>query len=201
MGRAELKVNIRGNLTMNRLKGLAGYLSGSIDFSEDKGCKWRDAITPFLETKNVRVFNPLKHSFYGTHDLDTVKRPRMQELLEGGNYEELRLEMKELNHWDLRCVDLSSFLVVNYDIDIFTCGTHEEIFKANTQVKPVLLMIGPNRRNKMPKWIYGRFPPEHMFENWNDLSEYLTNIDSDPNYEFTRADKKRWLFFDGPHMY
>ena len=105
---------------MNRLKGLACYLSGSIDFSEDKGCTWRNAITPFLEKKNVRVFNPLKHTFYGTQDLDDTKRPRMDELLEEGRYEELREEKKDLNHWDLRAVDLSSFLVVNYDIEIFT---------------------------------------------------------------------------------
>ena len=109
---------------MNRLKGLACYLSGSIDFSPNKGCRWRNQMTPFLTKRNVRVFNPLKHSFYGTKDLETVKRPKMAELLDEGRYEELRTEMKELTHWDLRSVDLSSFLVVNYNIDIFTCGTH-----------------------------------------------------------------------------
>ena len=186
---------------MNRLKGLLGYLSGSIDFSPDLGAKWRDAMTPFLEDKNVKVLNPLKHCFYGTQDLDDVKRPRMQTLLDDGRWEELRTEMKELNHWDLRSVDLSSFLVVNYDIKTFTCGTHEEVFKANTQVKPVLLMIGKGNRSKMPKWMYGRFPPEHMFESWQELQDYLTDIDSDPNYPFSDDDKKRWLFWDGPHMY
>lgn len=185
---------------MNRLNGLACYLSGSIDFSIDKGCTWRDEITPFLEEKNVKVFNPLKHSFYGTQDLDTVKRPKMEALLAEGRYSELRTEMKELTHWDLRSVDLSSFLIVNYDITIFTCGTHEEIFKANTEVKPVLLMIGKGNRTKMPKWMHGRFPPEHMFEDWDALKEYITDIDSNINYELTKADKKRWLFFDGPHM-
>ena len=182
---------------MNRLNGLCCYLSGAIDFADNHGCDWRNLMTPFLEAKNVRVFNPLKHAFYGTHDLDTNKRPRMAKLLEEGKFEELRVEMKELNHWDLRCVDLSSFLIVNYDITIFTCGTHEEIFKANTQIKPVLLMIGKNKRKKMPKWMYGRFPPEHMFESWEDLKQYIEDIDSNPNYIFTKADNKRWLFFDG----
>ena len=185
---------------MNRLNGLACYMSGAIDFAPDMGCKWRNDMTPFLEEKNVKVFNPLKHSFYGTHDLDDKKRPRMAELLEEGRYEELRGEMKELNHWDLRSVDLSSFLIVNYNLEHFTCGTHEEIFKANTQVKPVLLMIGEGNRKKMPKWIYGRFPPEHMFDSWDIMKEYIRDIDSNPNYTLTKADNKRWLFFDGPHM-
>lgn len=186
---------------MNRLNGLCCYLSGPIDFAADKGMDWREYMTPFLEEKNVRVFNPLKHSFYGTQDLDTTKRPRMAKLLEEGDFEELRVEMKELNHWDLRCVDLSSFLVVNYDINVFTCGTHEEIFKANTQIKPVLLMIGKDNRKKMPKWMYGRFPPEHMFESWEDLRKYIEDIDSNPNYQFTKADNKRWLFFDHPSLH
>ena len=185
---------------MNRLRGLACYLSGAIDFVEDKGAKWRDDITPFLEDKNIKVFNPLKHSFYGTQDLDTEKRPRMEKLLEEGRFDELRVEVKDLNHWDLRAVDLSSFLIVNYPIPPCTCGTHEEIFKANTQVKPVLLMIGEGKRREAPKWLYGRFPPEHMFETWDEIKEYITAIDSDPNYQFTRADNKRWLFFDGKHM-
>jgi hypothetical protein len=108
--------------------------------------------------------------------------------------------MKDLNHWDLRTVDLSSFLVVNYDTNIFTCGTHEEIFNANRQTKPVLLVF-KNGKRKAPSWLYGRFPSEHFFDGWDELREYLNEIDSNPNYKFTEADLKRWLFFDGPHMY
>jgi hypothetical protein len=185
---------------MNRLKDLACYLSGPIDFAENLGCQWRNEITPFIAEKNVRVFDPLKHCFYGTHDLDTVKRPKMEQLQKEGRYDDLREEIKDINHWDLRCVDLSSFLVVNYDINTFTCGTHEEIFKANEQNKPVLLMIGEGNRDRFPKWMYGRFPNDHFFETWDELKDYLTRIDSDPNYEFTKADNKRWLFFDGDHM-
>ena len=184
---------------MNRLKDLAVYLSGPIDFAENKGCAWRNNITPFLENRNVKVFNPLKHVFYGTQDLDTVKRPKMEKLLADGKFDALREEIKDINHWDLRAVDLSSFLIVNYDISVFTCGTHEEIFCANRESKPVLLMIGDNRR-KMPKWMYGRFPSEHMFESWDAIKDYLIRIDSDTDYIFTEADCKRWLFFDGPHM-
>jgi hypothetical protein len=185
---------------MNRLKGLACYLSGPIDFAEDMGCKWRDDITPFLEKMNVKVFNPLTHSFYGTQDLDTVKRPRMDELLKHENYSELRDEIKEINHWDLRSLDLSSFVIVNYNIETFMCGTHEEIFTANRQNKPVLLMVG-DKMSQLPKWMYGRFPCEHMFKSWDDLTIYLRNINSGSNYKFTEADNKRWLFFDGNHMY
>jgi len=184
---------------MNRLKGLGVYLSGPIDFVEDNGSGWRNKITPFFEERNVQVFDPLKHIFWGTEDIDDVKRPRMKQLEEEGKFEELRAEMKDLNHWDLRCVDLSSFLVVNYDNSVHMCGTYEEIFKANNQCKPVLL-VSSSPKNKISSWMYGRFPPEHIFESWGQLEKYLIAIDSDPNYKFTKADLKRWLFFDGPHM-
>lgn len=185
---------------MNRLKGLACYLSGPIDFEEDLGSGWRDEITPFLEAMNVNVFNPLKHSFYGTDSLDTVKRPRMQDMLDNGEFHNLREEIKDINHWDLRALDLSSFVIVNFNIDIPMCGTMEEIFTANKQVKPVLLMVG-NKIKKLSKWMFGRFPPEHMFSSWNNLKEYLQVIDHGHDFFMSDADKKRWLFFDGDHMY
>ena len=184
---------------MNRLKGLGAYLSGPIDAAPNLGCAWRNEITPMLEGLHVRVFNPLKHVFYGTQDLDTVKRPKMDKLLKDGDYNSLREEMKDVNHWDLRSLDLSSFLIVNYDIETFMCGTHEEIFTANRQSKPVLLMVG-DQKSQLPKWMYGRFPDQHMFESWDELSDYLARINSDTNYIFTEADNKRWLFYDGPHM-
>ena len=185
---------------MNRLKGLACYLSGPIDFAEDMGSAWRDSLTPVLEKMNVKVFNPLTHSFYGTQDLETIKRPKMDKLLAEGNYTELRDEIKEINHWDLRSLDLSSFIIVNYNIDTFMCGTHEEIFTANRQSKPVLLMVG-SKKSQLPKWMYGRFPSEHMFQSWYELILYLRDINSSSTYKFTEADNKRWLFFDGPHVY
>jgi hypothetical protein len=174
------------------------YLSGSIDFSPDKGKFWRDDITPFLENMNIKVLNPLKHVFYGTDIIDTIKRPLMAKMLEEERYEELREEMKMLVRCDLRCVDLSSFIVVNYDVDRHLCGTLEEIIVANKQSKPCLVVA--KDKKKLPSWLYGRFPSSHIFSSWEELKKYLTAINSDPNYQFSDADKKRWLFFDGTWM-
>ena len=186
---------------MNRLNGLTCYLSGPIDFAENFGAGWRDKITPILEDKGLRVLDPLKHTSFGTDELDTEKRPRMDALLENEKFEELYEEMKEVIHWDLRSVDKSDFLIVNYDNSVHMCGTYEEIFLANVQAKPVLLVLsGP--RNKMSKWMLGRFPPSHMFDSWNNLYKYLEMVDTDPNWMENRSEveKKRWLFQDGDHM-
>ena len=183
---------------MNRLFGMYTYLSGSIDFSPYKGKAWRDELTPFLENMNVKVFNPLKHVFYGTDQIDTVKRPLMAKMLEEGRYEDLREEMKQLVRCDVRCVDLSSFIIINYNVDRHMCVTIEEMTVGNKQVKPCLIVC--KDKKKLPSWLYGRFPSDHMFSSFEELKYYLNLINSDPNYEFSESDKKRWLFFDGKWM-
>lgn len=185
---------------LNRLKGLACYLSGPIDFADDKGYGWRDEITPFLEDMNVQVFNPLKHSFFGCEDFDTIKRPQMKSMASEGRFKELREQMKDVNHWDLRSVDLSSFLIVNYDNSVHMAGTYEEIFKANNQCKPVLLVLSCPKKD-VSSWILGRFPDDHMFDSWESLKKYLNKINCEKSYNFTEADEKRWLFFAGDHIW
>jgi len=186
---------------LNRLNGLGVYLSGGIDFSSDKGKGWREEITPFLENKGIKVFNPLNHhkTFHIKEDIDTVKRPYMQKLLAEGKFDELQGEMRELCHLDLRAIDLASFMIVSYDTSIHLCGTVEEISIASKQVKPVLLMC-KNGKKKLPSWLYGRLQHEYFFDTWDEVKAYLTRIDSDPNYQFTKVDLKRWLFFEGKHM-
>ena len=182
---------------MNRLNGQSCYLSGAIDFSPDKGAAWREDITPFLQEINVRVFNPLRHhdNFCIEEDIDTVKRPHMEELLKNGRYEELQQEMREIVHLDLRSIDMASFMIVNYDTSIHMCGTIEEISIASNQVKPILLMC-KNGKNKLPPWLYGRLQHEYFFDSWDSLKDYLTDINSNPNYRFTESDNKRWLFYN-----
>ena len=186
---------------MNRLNGLGCYLSGPIDFSPDKGVGWRENITPFLEQMKVRVFNPLLHhkNFDIKEDIDGVKRPHMRKLLEDGSYDELRNETRELVHYDLRAIDLSSFMIVNYDTSIHLCGTVEEISIASKQIKPVLFYC-KNGKQKLPSWLYGRHQYQYFFDTWDELEKYLVNINSNPEYEFTPTDLKRWIFFSGKHM-
>jgi hypothetical protein len=171
------------------------YLSGGIDFSKDKGAGWRNTITPFLQNMGVTVFNPLCHPFKGAKEIDS-RRPYMAKLLQEGKLEELRNEMKPIVRMDLRSIDLSSFLIVgDYSTSTHLCGTIEEISVCNKQVKPCLVVCKDGKKS-LPSWLYGRLPSDHLFDSWDDLKTYLTAINTDPNYQFSEADLKRWLFFD-----
>lgn len=186
-------------MSLNRLFHLSAYLSGAIDFSKDNGRSWREEITPFLEDMGVTVYNPLNPIFDGMEELDGVMRPKIKQMIENEQWEELRVEVKKIVRADLHMVDLSSFMIVNYDVDIKMCGTHEEMFNALNQNKPVLLVV--KSKKKLPLWIYGRVPTRsHVFEGWDKLKEYLTGINSNPDFKFDVADTKRWMFLSGEHM-
>lgn len=186
---------------VNRLRHLGAYLAGPIDFAEDLGVGWREDITGFLQDKRVgvEVFNPLEHPFHDVKTFDDVKRPYLKHLADTRQFDELRDQIKAINKWDLRAIDLSSFIIVNYNMEIHMCGTHEELFMAVGQNKPVLLIV--KDKSKMPKWLYGRVPHEHMFEGIHALKEYLSDLNTNVDFEFCEADKKRWLFLEGWWMY
>ena len=57
---------------MKRLKGQRVYLAGAMDRVLDRGKGWRKEITPFLESLEATVFNPiLKPTEIGLEDNDT----------------------------------------------------------------------------------------------------------------------------------
>ena len=187
---------MENKMELNRLKNMIAYLSGPIDFSfgDNHGKEWRDAITPFLESLGVNVLNPLRHQYqFVGGDRIPLVRDKIGKSLKQGRFHELREDLKEIVHMDLRSVDLSSFVICNYNTTIHMCGTYEEIFKNNTQVKPTLL-VSTKPKTELSSWIYARFPPEHIFKNWDELKKYLTAINSDPDFNFSKADLKRWLF-------
>jgi len=132
-------------------------------------------------------------------NLDGVMRPNIKRMIENEQWEELRVEVKKVVRADLHMVDLSSFMIVNYDVDVHMCGTYEELFIATNEGKPVLLVV--KDKKKLPLWIYGRIPTRsHMFVGWDELRAYLTGVNSDPNFKFDIADNKRWMFLAGDHM-
>ena len=175
---------------MNRLKNQRVYLAGAMDRVKDRGAGWRAEITPFLMNLGVIVFNPiLKPSDIGLEDYDThiIK----QELKAQKKYNELSILMKGIRSVDLRLVDISDFMIVNLDLDTHPCGTLEEIFWANRQKKPILVRMVQGKVNA-PDWLFGVLPHQMIFSEWNEIFEYLDQIDTS-----TMIDThKRWYFFN-----
>jgi nucleoside 2-deoxyribosyltransferase len=175
---------------MNRLNNQRVYLAGAMDRVADRGNGWRDKITPFLESLNIIVFNPIKKpTVVGQEDELTHKHK--VKLKNAGKYDELSQLMKTIRSVDLRLVDISDFLIVNLDLDIHPCGTYEEIFWANRQKKPILIRMEQGKKHA-PDWLFGTIPHEFIFDTWNDVVSYLDKINSDVSIDH----HNRWYFFN-----
>lgn len=176
-------------MLINRLKNQRCYLAGAMDRVVDRGSTWRDNISPFLESLGVVVFNPLKKpSNIGKEDSEVAAYKK--QLKSQKKYDELSKIMKTIRSIDLRLVDISDFLIVNLDIDTHPCGTLEEIFWANRQKKPILIHMEQGK-NHAPDWLFGTIPHNFIFDSWQELKDYLLDINNN-----IVDNKERWCFFD-----
>ena len=175
---------------MNRLNNQRVYLAGAMDRVADRGNGWRDNITPFLQSLNIIVFNPIKKPTVIGQE-DEVTHKYKIKLKNAGKYDELSQLMKTIRSVDLRLVDISDFLIVNLDLDIHPCGTYEEIFWANRQKKPIVIHMVQGKENA-PDWLFGTVPHKMIFSSWDDIKSYLSEINSQKEINTYN----RWYFFN-----
>jgi len=173
----------------NNLQGMRTYLVGAMDRVPDGGIQWRDKITPLLEQMNVNVINPCNKPIYSVTE-DEETRSSIDKLKNLEQYDTIRQMYGNIRNADLRCVDISDFIVCHIDISIHACGTYEEIVTANRQKKPVLIWCEQGKRYA-PNWLFFMLPHEHIFNTMEELVDYLKHIDTLKNTE----NLSRWFFF------
>jgi hypothetical protein len=177
-----------------KLTGMRTYLAGAMDRVADGGAGWRNRVTPILESMGVTVLNPCnKPVQVGLEDEAT--RFEIEKLKQSGKFNELRKRYGVIRTLDLRCVDISDFIVASIDTDVHACGTYEEITVANSQKKPVLVWCQQGKSNA-PNWLFFMLPHQHIFGSLNDLLEYLLNVHIGKDIKHY----KRWFFFDQKRM-
>jgi len=165
------------------------YLAGAMDRVPDGGTQWRDALTPWLESRGIIVFNPVdKPCDIGKENAETRKIRHEAKI--NGDLSKL-LADKVVRGVDLRLVDISDFLIVNIDIESHPCGTYEELFWANREKKPILVRCEQGKLNA-PDWLYWTIPHEMIFGTWDELKDYIDHIAFDDEVDRLR----RWIFFD-----
>lgn len=175
--------------SINNLKNMRTYLVGAMDRVPDGGIQWRERITPYLTFMNVQVLNPCNKNIKNvTEDVQT--RNTIDFYKETGQYDKIRQQYSMIRNADLRCVDVSDFIIAHIDISIHACGTYEEIVTANRQKKPVLVWCEQGK-HKAPNWLFFMLPHEHIFGKCEELLEYLYLIDKSSD----TTNFNRWIFF------
>lgn len=175
---------------MNKLKHSTFYLVGPMDRVPDGGVGWRQYLTPILKEMGILVFNPCDKPIDRAFEGDQ-KRELLAQLIADKQYDKVSALVREFRTVDLRFVDKADCIICYLNKNIHTCGTYEEIFLANRQKKPVLIMADGGI-DKLPLWLWGTFPYSHFFNSWDELIQYLHDID-DNTIEDTTG---RWVFFN-----
>lgn len=181
-------------MNRGRLIGMSCYLCGPIDKCPEGGAPWRERLTPLLNEMGIVVLDPLRKPVNsGLEDDDHRAVRRM--LLHDGRYDEFREIMKKVRAVDLRLVDHADFLVVYYDTAVAMCGTYEELFLANRQKKPVLLVC-PQGLMAINDWLWGTLPHREFFDNFESVLSYIRAINAGDT-----PFSNRWVFIEPNKAY
>jgi hypothetical protein len=174
---------------MNNLKNMRTYLAGAMDRVVDGGIGWRNAITPMLQELQVKVINPCDKPIESAKEGPDT-RMQIEFYKETGQFDKIRQDYGHIRNADLRCVDVSDFLIAHIDMNVHMCGSYEEISTANRQKKPILVWCEQGKK-LAPNWLFFMLPHEHIFSSMDQLLAYL--------YEVSRCEEtnnlKRWFFF------
>jgi hypothetical protein len=174
---------------INNLNNMRAYLIGPMDRVHDGGVEWRNYIAPMLESLNVVVLDPCKKPINGVIE-DENTRHWIEYYKETSQYEKIRSNFSIIRSADLRCVDVSDFVIALIDLDIHMCGSYEEIVTANRQKKPVLIWCKQGKKHA-PNWLFFMLPHEHIFDSIDQILLYLNEINKTKNIK----NLQRWFFF------
>lgn len=161
------------------------YLIGNLEATED-GIQWREAVAEELKKIGVKCFDPNKTHFVNQPEETEEVRKLLKEKREAGDLKYVSNYMKNVIRKDLRYVDLSTFLIANIEPDKPTYGTIHEIIQGSQQSKPILFHI--KDKKQFPLWLAGLVDVNLVWDNWDDLFDYLLAIHTGTVY----ADPKFW---------
>ena len=183
---------------MNRLKNTRCYLAGAIEKATDGvgGSSWRQKVKSDLSELHIHWMDPCDKPIACGKETPELQE-RLRRHRSNGFYYCIREIMLPICRIDLRLVDISDFIIVNIDPNVPTFGTHEEVSRAASQNKPVLVRIEGGKKGA-PLWWYERLDPELFFGSWDDLYSYLYVTSQRPcsDMELMESSDYKWLFFD-----
>ena len=77
---------------------------------------------------------------------------------------------------DLSIIRQCDFIIAYLPKGVRTFGTTHEIIENHNNKKPTLLVTDGNIIN-LPLWFYGFVPTKYMFNNWEEMYNYLHFVD------------------------
>lgn len=172
------------------IKGATCFLSGPIDRVSDDGVQWRNYIKEQAAERDLGLnfFDPCDKP-EGLGSEIGIEKNKVRDLLQEGKWEEAQDFVKIFRRYDLRGVDTSDFLIVKVDMAVHMCGTYDELFTAEREQKPILVIMGTGQKKlDIPTWLIAFIRPDEIFETEDECLDYLEKLNKG-ELEFDR----RWV--------
>lgn len=161
------------------------YLAGYMDYGD--GTKWRNIVENELEPRGIKVLNPYSKPWVNGTPENQEVRENLKKWVENDEHEKVAEYAKKIRREDLRCVDVSDFLIVYIDPTIPTFGTVEELTVAVKEKKPVFLVVVGTLK-KCPLWIRAMLPIKYCYDSLEQALNMIKKIDDGE----VNIDSDRW---------
>lgn len=163
---------------MNYLFNMVTYLMGPIDRADDDGVSWRKDLRNKCEKRNfnIKFLDPTDKPIHIGQEIGEEKN-RLRRLLEENKWAEAKKVVSKIRHYDLRMVDTCNFGIIYIDLNVHSCGSYDELFTAERQQKPVLVIMKQKKKD-IPGWLVSFIKEEEVFESVDECVDYLGKIDS-----------------------
>jgi len=151
------------------------YLSGSIEFAEDRGRGWRAELTPFLLSLGHQVYDPAADE---KKNLTEEERAHFRSW-KNSTPEKFVAAVRKIIHWDLDLVEKKADCVICYwERNAGQgAGTQAEVTAAFRTGKPVYLVtsLAPA---EVSGWMLAC--AERVFPGFGELREFLAQQHPNP---------------------
>ena len=165
---------------MNKLEGKRYVLSGGIDRESDDGVVWRKYIREECVKRGINIipFDPCDKP-NGLGSEIGVEKTKVRELINNDKWKEAKEYVKTFRHYDLRAIDWSDFVIVKIDINSHICGSYDEIFLAERELKPIFVIMGEGQtKYDIPTWLISFINEYEIFNNEDECIDYLEKINN-----------------------
>lgn len=156
---------------MNYLKNVRSYLAGPIEYDTNGNHQnWRTKPLEVIKGRfGVDLFDPF------ADDKQKISG-ELAEALERENYDEAVRIAKDFVQKDLTVVSHTNFIIAYVPKAAPTVGTVHEIVFSDRDKKPTLLVC-PQGKKQAGKWYFGIIPHRYIFGSWEELYNYLDEVD------------------------
>lgn len=175
-------------MSKNLLKNTKCYLVGNMQYIQD-AVSWREKVTKQFSGMGIKCLNPTQDICTdGLTEIEIV--PKVQALLEQGDYAQAQKIMRDVRNRDLSCVDKCDFIFALIDVKAKTCGSYEEISWGIRCRKPIFVTLQGGIKN-ISWWFLAMIDLKYVFGTLEESIGAVKGIDMGIN----PIDTKYWRLF------